>query len=65
MDTTCPTCGVAFTCGVDDRNTPCWCMAAPKIKPRPGATACLCPACLDAEIKRRAAAPDAPATSGP
>lgn len=54
-NTTCPSCGVAFHCGIADTDKPCWCMDAPKIMPLAGTTRCLCPACLDREIKRRQA----------
>lgn len=48
-ESTCTRCSATFHCGAKD-NEPCWCCALPNIVPV-NAASCLCPACLEAEIK--------------
>ncbi|HWE02456.1 MAG TPA: cysteine-rich CWC family protein [Tepidisphaeraceae bacterium] len=52
----CPRCGTAFHCG--SSTGACWCAAMPPVMPVPqkSTEACLCRACLRAEMQRRAAA---------
>jgi hypothetical protein len=47
---TCPNCKTEFHCGSKDKE-PCWCCSLPNIVPL-GSQNCLCPACLEKEIKK-------------
>ncbi|HEX4927197.1 MAG TPA: cysteine-rich CWC family protein [Burkholderiales bacterium] len=49
-ETQCPLCGRSFECGAASGD--CWCADLPALKPVPG-RGCLCPACLEAELKAR------------
>ena len=44
----CARCGVGFACGARDRESVCWCVGYPPVKPGAGAASqeCLCPTCL-------------------
>jgi hypothetical protein len=52
---TCTGCGATFGCGRAPGEERCWCGSLPRVMPvpEPGAS-CLCPACLQKEIERRA-----------
>ena len=49
----CSRCGVGFACGARDRESVCWCVSYPAVKPAEGAASegCLCPACLGAAAR--------------
>lgn len=53
---TCAGCGAMFECGRGPGEARCWCADLPQVMPVPDLGApCLCPACLEKEIERRAA----------
>jgi hypothetical protein len=54
-NTVCAACGAAFHCGFRAGENHCWCADLPKLMPMPdeGTSACLCEACLRAEIAKR------------
>jgi len=51
----CAGCGAAFNCGMQAGQEPCWCASLPALEPVPGGRACLCRACLQAELDARQA----------
>jgi len=51
----CARCGAEFACGAQDATTPCWCTSYPPIDPADDTTRCLCPACMAAAVRSRAA----------
>ncbi|HEY5899619.1 MAG TPA: cysteine-rich CWC family protein [Burkholderiales bacterium] len=48
----CARCGRVFRCGADEEH--CWCVELPPLEPVPG-RGCLCPECLELELKERSA----------
>ncbi|HXJ52400.1 MAG TPA: cysteine-rich CWC family protein [Burkholderiales bacterium] len=48
----CARCGTSFRCGADEEG--CWCEDLPALQPVAGRD-CLCPACLQLELKERSA----------
>ena len=51
----CARCGAEFACGAQDATTACWCTSYPPIDPADDTTRCLCPACMAAAVRSRAA----------
>ncbi len=53
---TCPRCGAAVACGMNNPDKPCWCTAYPAVLPVPqaGAASCFCADCLQAVIAEQA-----------
>ncbi|MFN2646151.1 MAG: cysteine-rich CWC family protein [Burkholderiales bacterium] len=49
---TCARCDAPFHCGADEAH--CWCEALPPLEPLAG-RGCLCPACLELELRERSA----------
>jgi hypothetical protein len=53
---TCPGCGARFVCGIEQDVCPCWCAALPAVAPVPDPCAearCLCPSCLERQLRSR------------
>jgi len=48
----CPRCGDALTCGPRPGGERCWCDARPRVALSNNFGDCLCPSCLDDEIKK-------------
>ncbi|MBK7663430.1 MAG: cysteine-rich CWC family protein [Sterolibacteriaceae bacterium] len=49
----CAKCGAGFVCGMQAGLAACWCAQLPPVAPPLGsAVGCLCPNCLEAEIRR-------------
>lgn len=49
----CEACGKPFSCGLTGGSATCWCGQLPAVAPLGGAGNCLCPACLNALVKKR------------
>jgi hypothetical protein len=55
----CSQCGKTFTCGAENGEKTCWCMAMPPLAgARPAAASCICPDCLRNALERERLAAD-------